>query len=83
VLKIDFDTMNNGPATGHIIVDEITLKYGKAFFYHTSNDKKDLSGVYDLLFIKNGIIHAKLLYIKGSTREEIIEQYIFEISSVR
>jgi len=37
-----------------------------------------MSGIYDLLLIKKGIIHAKLLYIKDATREEIIEQYIFE-----
>ena len=78
ILKIEFETENNGPAVGHIIADNITLKYGKAFYHHTNDDKKDLSGIYDLLFIDNGIIHAKLLYIKGASREEIIEQYIWE-----
>jgi hypothetical protein len=81
ILNIKFKTLNNGPAIGSVIVDEVTLKYGQAFYHHTEKEFEDKSGFYEIQFIQDGIIHAKLSYIKGDNRAEIIEQYIWEKDS--
>ena len=44
---------------------------------HTNNNFEHLSGFYDIMFIKNGLIHAKLSYISAKDRKEKNEMYIW------
>lgn len=58
-------------------MDESTLLFGKAFYKHGDTEHKHQSGFYDIMFFEPGVIHAKVSYIKGNTREEINEFYIW------
>lgn len=81
ILHLSFETKNKGGATGFVILDENNLSFGKAYYYHTDKDKMDMSGTFELLFVRPGVIHANNNYIDSKHSESVNKQYIFEKTS--
>ena len=77
ILGIELDTITNGKAEGEIIMDKSSLTHGIAYYRHTDPGFESLSGFYNIVLFDPGIVHAKVSYLLGRTREEISELYIW------
>jgi hypothetical protein len=76
VLFLNFDTKSNGKAKGELIIDDCSKSYGRGMYYHVN--EKNLSGFYDVILIRPGLIHAKATYVDRKTNQDVIDQYIWE-----
>jgi len=68
-LNLEIDTYKGGSATGFIIMDLYTLKVGQGGYYNTNKRDEDQSGFYNIILVKEGVIHAKLSYVNAKFQE--------------
>ena len=79
VLFLIFETKLNGEAKGELIIDDCSESYGRGMYYHVDVKKENLSGFYDVILIRPGLIHAKATYVsRGETNQDVIDQYIWK-----
>ena len=79
VLEIIVYTKSNDNAVGEIIMNDYTLMNGRCFYHHIDEESKDLSGIYDIVFIEKGVIHARQNYISKKTGKEVNIFYIWNL----